>query len=284
MLRFFGMIALTLSGCGGVDDAATGTSAIDKGEVHPGDPAVGLVLTRDPSICTGTLIAPDVVLTAAHCVVKPPRGFFTGPGQALSAAKKNKKPPANMVEHLVKDSAMTPDYADTINAFPEGAPCPNTAGRDIGLVLLTTPIKGIKAVPFATTTGELPNADDTCTTIGYGNHGIGKDATVGLKRSATVTMAEIVSNDEFNNLNAVSLRVLMKSGVTDGGDSGGPLFFRDTIVGTTSCGKARNAELAETTPTETLSVFASVPASAAWIACTMRRFHGTATKDECDAL
>jgi secreted trypsin-like serine protease len=75
------------TGCADAEDARdltdepTGTvrQAIVNGDAESGDPAVVALLQRGRVYCTGTLIAPSVVLTAAHCVVPtPPDHVFFG--------------------------------------------------------------------------------------------------------------------------------------------------------------------------------------------------------------
>src|SRR5262245_47637193 len=72
-------------------------SPIVGGSNQKGDPAVALLRFRRPGAdrpnhCTATLVAPDVLLTAAHCVSHPPQtvyeAFFgedmNGPGRWVS--------------------------------------------------------------------------------------------------------------------------------------------------------------------------------------------------------
>ncbi len=58
--------------CSGPPEVVPNRALINNGTLHTGDPAIVLLVHREPgmgdSYCTGTVIAPTVVLTAAHCV------------------------------------------------------------------------------------------------------------------------------------------------------------------------------------------------------------------------
>src|SRR4051794_36251646 len=80
-----------LSGCHGVSTSGELSQSIVGGTVDNGDPGVVLLLRlsqQGAEICTGSVIAPQLVLTAAHCVAPdsggqgqaPPGGQPTGPG------------------------------------------------------------------------------------------------------------------------------------------------------------------------------------------------------------
>src|SRR4051812_38285410 len=61
-----------------VDEASVARQGIITGQQSdPGEfPATGQVVIGDTLICTATLIAPDVALTAAHCLEKPIFGSY----------------------------------------------------------------------------------------------------------------------------------------------------------------------------------------------------------------
>ncbi len=65
-----GILVLALAFPAGAEDNS-GLDRLDTREDLRGWEAVGRVDIEDGGFCTGTLIAPDLVLTAAHCVIEP---------------------------------------------------------------------------------------------------------------------------------------------------------------------------------------------------------------------
>lgn len=200
----------------GVDasGAASESDSIQGGAKDAKDPAVGLVWIRGGGFCTGTLIAPNVVLTAGHCVADPVAAFYTGTGKG--AVDVGRLPAAGFVEHRVVDQVAHPDYQDA-NV------CPNPT-FDVGLLRLEAPLGGTAPVMVAT---QPPRVGATCRTVGYGVHGSNGRITIEQKRSAT---------ERVSGLDDSSVQVARKSGIVDHGDSGGPLVCGKKIVGVTSCG------------------------------------------------
>jgi hypothetical protein len=210
---------------------------------------VGLVWISGGGFCTGTLIAPDVVLTAGHCVADPVEGFYTG--QGTPTANMGPEPVAGMIAHPADQTIAHPEYAT-------GSGCPNSA-HDIGLVHLASPITGIAPVPYATAGG--PTVGSSCVAVGYGTHTASGTDTVEAKRSCT----EIIQSTA-----TTALQVTVGTGLADHGDSGGPLICNNVIAGATSCHTDGDW------PGHHIEYYARIDNASDWIAQTIAAWEGAA--------
>jgi hypothetical protein len=159
------LILLVIGGCAvHSDDApelANETLAIELGQPEYGLPAVGKFMrgNDESDVCTGTLIAPDVVLTAEHCVhgdgwLYYPDGYTSGQGIGFRGA-------------------------DVYPGFV----------RDHRLVYLERSLP-IAPLPIHPDPQSLLGAE--CLAVGFGvHHDSAGNVTIGNKRSGTVKITSI---------------------------------------------------------------------------------------------
>lgn len=184
---------------------------IVNGEPDVGHPAVVAIGARrvdcEESLsphCSGTLIAPQVVLTAAHCVAGTPWGddleVLFGPSS---------RDPAAQVAR-VRRAEVHPTYR------PRGSG--EDVGADLALLILEAPIDSaaIPPAPLDRQGQAKLQIGDRVTMVGFGSTGpLGEPP--GRKRVGTARITSLADTD---------LRVANEPSVSCHGDSGGPVLFR----------------------------------------------------------
>jgi V8-like Glu-specific endopeptidase len=181
------------------------------------DPAVVALRIGGNSLCTGTLIAKDVVLTARHCVAETSETVEC----PASSRQVYRTRDAASIEVLLGDRA---DGQDAVaRGFEILAPSGLTlCDADIALVVLDRPVRNVKPLGVSSQ-GIGPG--DTVRSVGYGKSG--DDAPAGVKlvregvRVLSATPAEFAVGE-----------------ATCQGDSGGPAIDESTgqVVGVVSRG------------------------------------------------
>lgn len=224
------MLVLAVAACGG--SSSTSSASLDKGastKIVNGVPTgsaygnVGAVmydfagdgLDADDWFCSGSLIAPTVFLTAAHCLQFLPADAQVYITFAPSAA-----------EGVAKAIAATAFHYDPLYAQNQNDP------HDIGVVIL--PAKATKGItPMRLpTAGYLDQANEKNGLKGteFLNIGYGGDVPKTGQPIITYDGVRKVSTSTFMALEAAWLWLSMNASTGDGGDcygdSGGPKVLK----------------------------------------------------------
>ena len=214
------MTGMTTTGC--IADAPAGDESVEielgsrqhaiiHGTLDEGDPAVAMIRTESGRFCTGTLVAKNIVLTAAHCLDSAvPAGVGFG-----------------------VDGWSTPVGVTQQIAHPQWDG-QYYSGHDVGVLVLANDITHVTPVPLSGDFGAAcPGA--ALRIVGYGY-----DAAVPVKSGFGVKrQAEVVAGSATDDM---LIQVNQPDGTqTCHGDSGGPAFYRDDqgverVVGVASFG------------------------------------------------
>lgn len=204
-------VACACAACDGTgaehpEPAERSRSAITNGSADTGDDAVvAIVLASGATECSGTLVAPHVVLTAAHCTEQAITDVKLGTGSTATASTVR-----------IASAIVAPQFAHTGTVLE----------NDVALLVLASAVP-VEPMPLGTT---APDVGTTVTLVGWGE--TGQDAgDTGQKRRGTGTVTALAP---------ATFDVGPAPSQPCDGDSGGPALAISSgvqsVVGVTSHG------------------------------------------------
>jgi MYXO-CTERM domain-containing protein len=268
-LRALLPLLVVLAGCTteaaerGADSEAKATRRVSQPIVNgtpdtaAGDSVVYIAIGTQGSFCTGTLIAPNLVITARHCVADPDETQECGAFGATHAASTFSIWIG--LQHATRVAGASKVVVDT--SKPN-----NICGNDISLLQLdrelpSAMLSKVRLTPL--TTGE------TATTSGYGDDGSGKVTNGRFVRTGIKIDAVGPAPFSYTTKAGQALPVTLPAGeIVTGestcfGDSGGPLFdAAGNVIGMTSRGIDEECNDRPSIYTDTASHAATITAAA----------------------
>jgi MYXO-CTERM domain-containing protein len=242
------VLVLAVGCAGGYAPVDAVHEEIIGGTIDTGDPAVVLLYqtvkgVQGGSICTGEVISPHVILTAAHCTGgEKPEEAAISTWRVYLGADFNQATADDLL--LVKEAHFNPDFRVANLA----------GGNDVGVAILSNALPpSIRPLPINRTPLSTTDKGKPVRFVGYGLSNVTNTtdpSVVGVKRQTTTTLTEY---------NEKLLHFTDGTHETCNGDSGGPAFMningQDVIVGVTSFGDSSCSEGGFDTRIDTITAF-----------------------------
>ncbi|KAL4451405.1 hypothetical protein ABPG77_009477 [Micractinium sp. CCAP 211/92] len=191
----------------------------------------------DQHLCGGALIAPDAVLTAAHCVVMEDGSTMPLEAVVLEIGGQQFRPSALSVHPDYDHAALTLQNADFSDGVVNNPPQPM---HDVAVWRLASAADGVPLVQLPAADLQLPPGTPL-EVAGWGR--TGSDESLPASDTLLYAQLQLVAPFDWNNQGAPGTcpmpsftdtlcAVNMLTGANAcAGDSGGPLILRDYVTG-----------------------------------------------------
>jgi MYXO-CTERM domain-containing protein len=238
-----GTALFVLAGCsGGSTEAEFSEQQIRRQEISGGvqdseSTAVLGMAALSGGVCTGTLIAPNLVLTAQHCIAQVPSQYVQCGRTRFGAAHSARSVFWTTRAFLTQNA--NDYYGSREIIVPPGGN--DMCGYDIALVILSRAIPSSVAQPIEPRLETPATRAEFYTAIGYGHVGDGSGAGVRRRREGRRVQCE---GDSCPSWTQIQTTEFLGTDGTCQGDSGGPAIDSQGRVlgalsrGPSGCGAA----------------------------------------------
>jgi hypothetical protein len=184
---------------------------------------VGMFSTSSGGMCSGTLIAPNLVLTAQHCVARVSSEYVVCGESSFGSTQD----PADVLWTTQPQLSQNPsDYVRGKEIHvPDGTG--DMCGEDIALVILRDNIPASEAEPITPRLDEHVERGETYAALGYGHTGSGRGAGV---RRILEGLTTACGGSNCPSYSGVQSNEWMGGDGVCQGDSGGPALDEDGMV------------------------------------------------------